>query len=78
MYEAAFCCTMRYAEGLLEYSQNKELFSWNSYAEIIKDETGRKFIDDKLLVSFDSKTVPIFSGYELDEGTLKKAELKIV
>ena len=78
MYEAAFCCTMRYAEGLLEYSQNKELFSWNSNAEITQDEMGRKFIDDKLLVSFNSKTVPIFSGYELDEDSLKKAELKII
>ena len=61
MYEAPFCCTMRYAEGLLEYKQNEALFSWDEKAEVVTDEKGRRFVDDKLLVEYQGKLVPIFS-----------------
>ncbi len=64
MYEAPFCCTMRYAEGLLEYAKNQELFSWNCNVAIIQDEYNRRFLDDKLLVKYNGKEVPIFSCNE--------------
>lgn len=68
MYEAQFCCTMRYAEGLLEYSKNSELFTWNENASVITDGQGRSFVDDKLLVKLDGKMVPIFSCNTLSES----------
>ena len=43
---------MRYAEGLLEDSQNQSLFDWNSNAKVIVDELGRNFVDDVLLVKY--------------------------
>lgn len=61
MYEAPFCCTMRYAEGLLEYAQNQALFPWNEHSDVVCDELGRKFIDDKLIVSLNGKQIPLFS-----------------
>ena len=77
MYEAAFCCTMRYAEGLLEYSRNAELFGWDGDAEPITDEYGRRFIDDKMVVRFGERDVPIFSCNTIDESEAKNIELVI-
>lgn len=76
LYEAPFCCTMRYAEGLLEYTQNQELFAWNEDAEMETDVYGRKFIDDKLLVMQEDKVVPLFSGHAL--GKDSKIALKVL
>ena len=76
LYEAPFCCTMRYAEGLLEYTKNKELFAWDKEAEIETDVYGRKFVDDKLLVMQDDKIVPLFSGHTLEEGS--QISLKVI
>ena len=74
LYEAPFCCTMRYAEGLLEYVKNKALFDWNEKAQVQIDDYGRRFIDDKLLVWYKDKEVPLFAGHKLverDETSLK-------
>jgi hypothetical protein len=60
-YEAYYCCTMRYAEGLLEYTQNEDLFKWNENAEMLTDDKGRRFVDDKLIVEYNGELVPIFS-----------------
>lgn len=49
MYEAPFCCTMRYAEGLLWLVKNGELFAEEEAG--ITFEAGRYFCGDKLLVS---------------------------
>ena len=78
MYEAPFCCTMRYAEGLLEYSQNQELFDWDSKKEVEKDEFGRRFIDDRLLVKCKEKILPIFSSNDVAKETAEKLELQII
>ena len=78
MYEAPFCCTMRYAEGLLEYSKNQELFDWDSTKEVEKDEYGRRFIDDKLLVKCKEKILPIFSSNDVAKETAEKLELQII
>ncbi len=50
MYEAQFCCTMRYAEGLKFAYENKELFE-NGEGEITTDALGRKFSGDCLIVT---------------------------
>ena len=78
MYEAPFCCTMRYAEGLLEYTRNKDLFEWNPQAEETTDEIGRHFVDDKLIVLVNGEKKPIFSCAEFSEEEAKKLELTIV
>lgn len=48
-YEAAFCCTMRYCEGLKYLYDNYGLFAENG-TEITVDERGRKFRGDVLLI----------------------------
>lgn len=77
MYEAPFCCTMRYAEGLLRYSQNKSLFTWDSTANMVVDEFGRNFIDDVLLVKCKGKMTPIFSCNTIPERQAIETKLII-
>lgn len=77
-YEAPFCCTMRYAEGLLEYYKNKELFIWDGNKAEERDEVGRRFIDDKLLVQCDGEIKPIFSCNTILETQAKQLQLKIL
>ena len=77
MYEAPFCCTMRYAEGLLECVQNQSFFDWDGSAEIVTDDFGRRFIDDKLLVEYNGKEVPIFSCNEYSFEKSNGIELTI-
>ncbi len=48
MYEAPFCCTMRYAEGLLWIKQNEALFDEENVE--ISFDGSRYFRGDKLLV----------------------------
>lgn len=78
MYEAPFCCTMRYAEGLLEYYKNKQLFIWDGNKQEERDEFGRRFIDDKLLVQYDGEILPIFSCNAIKKEQAEKLQLKIV
>lgn len=77
MYEAPFCCTMRYAEGLLEYSKNKELFTWDKNAALTTDTLGRRFIDDALIVELNGRSLPIFSCNTVPEAEAKSLELII-
>lgn len=78
MYEAPFCCTMRYAEGLLEYSNNVKLFEWNANKEEEKDEYGRRFIDDKLLVKCDGAIMPIFSCNSIKKEKAELLSLEVI
>ena len=77
MYEASFCCTMRYAEGLLEYDRHRDLFLWDSDADVITDEFGRSFLDDVLLVKQNGKTVPIFSCNTIPQDEAKAIRLTV-
>jgi hypothetical protein len=77
MYEAPFCCTMRYAEGLYEYYRHESHFTFNPNAETVKDEYGRMFTDDVMLVKFKGKTVPIFSCNGIPRNEAEKLELYI-
>lgn len=77
MYEAQFCCTMRYAEGLLEYSKNAHLFTHDASAHIITDSQGRRFIDDMLIVRLNGEDIPLFSCNTLAKEEALKIELSI-
>lgn len=77
MYEAPFCCTMRYAEGLYEYYQNPDFFISDEKRKIVTDSLGRVFTDDVLMVRYKGKLVPIFSCITLSEQDAKEAELII-
>ncbi len=57
----SFCCNMRYTEGLLNLCKDKELFSWDKNAEETVDAYGRHFVDDRLIVLWNGKKVPLFS-----------------
>lgn len=89
-YEAPFCCTMRYAEGLLYAAENEEIFADNG-GEIFRDERGRVFMGDKLLAedlsglvagerytAFGKELVNIPSLTDYPEETAKAVRLKIV
>lgn len=54
MYEAPFCCTMRYAEGLRYVAENKAMFARRDGE--ISCEDGRFYRDDRLLVKDESGT----------------------
>ena len=56
MYDAVQCCTMRYADGLLFYHKNKELFRAES-DKITKDGS-RYFSGDYLLAEDVNNTFP--------------------
>ena len=77
MYEASFCCTMRYAEGLLVYFHNSELFDWHDDMELVVDDLGRRFVDDKILVKSEEQWIPIFScnTYAKDKALALKLEV---
>ncbi len=68
---------MRYAEGLAEYTRNASLFIWDSTAKTVTDEFGKKFKDDKLIVKYNGKEVPIFSCNEFSREQAMAIELKI-
>ncbi len=50
-YEAAFCCTMRYCEGLAIAHNVQDLLVHDDKAPIITDEKGRRFCDDALIIT---------------------------
>ena len=78
MFEAPFCCTMRYAEGLLYALKNEVLLGWDENAEQITDEYGRRLVDDRLIVEYEGKSLPIFTAAELgDCDSIMRAKLKI-
>ncbi|MCQ2425718.1 MAG: glycoside hydrolase family 127 protein [Lachnospiraceae bacterium] len=78
MYEAPFCCTMRYAEGLLTAKRNAALFSFDPGAKEETDRFGRHFKDDLLIVKNGDRTVPLFSCRDIPEEEAKKLTLKVL
>lgn len=81
MYEAEFCCSMRYAEGLYQISGFTDiLFNENDESkEITQDDYGRYFRGDHLLCAEDGgklKELPDITSYS--ENELRKLRLKIV
>ena len=78
MYEAPFCCTMRYAEGLLCYTQNEALFTVTENDPESTDELGRHFLGDRLLVKTGSEIQPIFSCRDFDEAQARAFKLEVI
>lgn len=78
MYEADFCCTMRYAEGLFYINKYARLLNWNDKKEIEIDKFGRRFVDDRLIVKIDDKIVPIFTPLNLDEQEIENLKIGII
>ena len=77
-YEAPYCCTMRYPEALLYHHKNKDLLTWNESAPEIADEFGRHFVDDRLIVEFEGKKLPIFSCNTYPKEEAEKLALKVL
>lgn len=77
LYEAPFCCTMRYAEALLVYSKNKKLFRYNVFKKKTTDDKGRTFKDDKLVIKIDGRQKTIFSCNTIKKEDAEKLRLKI-
>ncbi len=76
-YEAYFCCTMRFSEGLVCALQNKDILFSNTELtdRVLKDEQGRYFCGDILLcedVSEDGATDGYISeaSFDVDGKTL--------
>lgn len=69
MFEAPFCCTMRYAEGLITVKNSYELYNYNGEEKTV-DEKGRRFVGDILLVKdSDGKEVLLSNtAFTTDEG----------
>ena len=69
MFEAPFCCTMRYCEGLLYVMNHKELFVEKDSSSITV-EGGRRFQDDVLLIqNKKTKTVHRITDVCVGDGT---------
>ena len=78
LYEAPFCCTMRYAEGLLAYVKNAALFAWDAAAAAVTEEDGRRYVDDKLLVRQDGEVRPLFPCHSVSEKEAKRLCLQVL
>ncbi len=77
-YEAPQCCSMRYAEALLCFSKNKEMFSYEPFAPVVIEPDGRRFSDDRLIVLSDAEQRPIFSCRTIPKEELNALELKVL
>lgn len=71
MYEATACCSMRYAEGLLFYTEHSSLFAEDEAKEIVR-EGNRYFSGDYLLAEDLTDTFPAEKKYFADGHTLLK------
>lgn len=49
-FEAPYCCTMRYCEGLVFIKKNEKLLSFDRSKDILTDEYSRRFVDDVMIV----------------------------
>lgn len=56
-WEAPFCCTMRYCEGLLYAHKYANLLFHNCNAETVTEPDGRTYVDDALLVKKQDGTI---------------------
>lgn len=79
IYEAHFCCTMRYAEGLKYINEYKNILYENyEDCKIVKDKQGRFFKGDMLLYLDEDKFLNIPKAYKISEEELKKLNFKII
>ena len=78
MYEAPFCCTMHFCEGLSYIHNNIEFYNYNG-TEKTTDNLGRRFIGDVLLVKDEKgEVIPLDSNLNYSHDKIKDRVLKIV
>lgn len=77
-YEAHQCCTMRYAEALLCYHNNRGLFIYDADAPVITERDGRRFCDDRLIVLSDGAECPIFSCNTVPKDRIDRTAFKVL
>ena len=77
-YEASQCCTMRYAEALLCWHKNKEMFTYDPFAPVVTEADGRRFSDDRLVVLTGGEVRPIFSCNTVPKDKLETLKLKVL
>ncbi len=77
-YEASQCCSMRYAEALLCWSENREMFTYDPFSPVVLESDGRRFSDDRLVVLTGEETRPIFSCNTVPKESLETLELKVL
>ena len=77
-YEASWCCTMRYAEALLCWHKNRELFTYEPFAPVVSEADGRRYSDDRLIVQTGGEIRPIFSCNTVPKETLETLELNVL
>lgn len=77
-YEAPQCCTMRYAEALLCWHQNRELFTYEPFAPAVTEDDGRRFSDDRLIVRCDDEERPVFPCHAVPKEALGELKLEVL
>lgn len=77
-YEASQCCTMRYAEALLCWHQNRELFTYEPFAPVETEGDGRRFSDDRLVVLSDGEERPVFPCHAVPKEALGELKLEVL
>ena len=90
MYEAEFCCSRRYPEGLYWQQKYQHIFEWHSTQP--EKENARYFVDDRLLVEdiygcfpeeetfvVDGKTLILLpAGRDIPEETAKTVCFRVI
>ena len=69
---------MRYAEALLCWSENREMFTYEPLSPVVSESDGRRFSDDRLVVLTGGEVRPIFSCNTVPKETLETLELKVL
>ena len=77
-YEASQCCTMRYAEALLCFHRNRELFGYDPFAPVVTEPDGRRYADDRLIVLYEGEERPVFSCNTVPADKLEALRLTVL
>lgn len=71
MYEAPFCCNMRYASALVYVKNNFDLFNYNEETVSV-DELGRHFVGDILMVKDASNNTILLTDLAFSDDNEEK------
>lgn len=77
-YEAPFCCTMRYCEGLVYVTKNAKYLDWDETKPEEVDGYGRHFVDDMLIVRVNGRKMPIPDSTDLPEENAGNFKAEVV
>ncbi|MBQ6268074.1 MAG: hypothetical protein IJK64_09945 [Clostridia bacterium] len=77
-YEASQCCSMRYAEGLRCFHENRALFAYDPAATIRTEPDGRRYADDRLIVRVNGELRPLFSCNTIPRAEAEALRLAVL